>query len=61
MLKVYFKGYDWNTYLWYIPLTVLPLPWMAWRMWTRSNRSAREHAAEKIPMLREAMLAAPQG
>lgn len=58
MLKVYFKSYTWNTYLWYIPLTVLPLPWMAWRMWTRSNRSAREHAAEKIPLLRDAMMAA---
>lgn len=55
MLKAYFSGYDWNTYLWYIPLTALPVPWMAWRMWTRSLRSAREHAAETIPKLQHAM------
>jgi len=54
MLKAYFPSYSWNTYLWYLPLTVLPLPWMAWRMWTRSRAAAYSHAQDKIAMLREA-------
>lgn len=55
MLKAYFSGYSWNTYLWYLPLTILPIPPLAWRMWTRSKAAAREHAMEKIAMLRQAM------
>jgi hypothetical protein len=55
MLKAYFSGYSWNTYLWYLPLTILPIPPLAWRMWTRSKAAAREHAQDKIAMLRDAI------
>jgi hypothetical protein len=55
MLKAYFSGYSWNTYLWYLPLTILPIPPVAWRMWTRSKRAAYEHVREKVAMLREAV------
>lgn len=55
MLKAYFSGYSWNTYLWYLPLTILPIPPMACRMWTRSKAAARAHANDKVDMLRQAM------
>lgn len=48
MLTTYFSGYEFATWMWYIPVTVLPIPFM-WRTWhTRSVREATEHAAESI-------------
>lgn len=59
MLKTYFTGYDFNTWLWYIPLTVLPIPFM-WRKWhQQSVRQAVEHANESLVQIR-ACVAAPQ-
>jgi hypothetical protein len=55
MLRSYFESYDWNTYAWYIPLTVLPLPWMFLRMQRRSRASAYEHFREKLELIRAAV------
>src|SRR5262245_31712851 len=38
----------WTTYYWYIPLTILPAPWIWRSVIQRSRRSAREHAMETI-------------
>ena len=38
----------WVTYYWYLPLTVLPIPWMWRRTIARSTASAHEHARETI-------------
>jgi hypothetical protein len=51
MLRSYFDSYDWNTYAWYIPLTVLPLPFAWRRMARRSRASAFEHFREKFDAL----------
>ena len=40
--------HPWLTYYWYLPLTVLPMPWMSRSVVRRSVRSAREHARETI-------------
>ncbi|QOJ01757.1 MAG: hypothetical protein HRU70_15230 [Phycisphaeraceae bacterium] len=41
-----------ETWIWYIPLTVLPLPW-AWRKaWRASRESAVTHAAEVVSRVR---------
>lgn len=59
MLKTYFTGYDFNTWLWYIPLTVLPIPFM-WRKWhQQSVRQAVEHANESIEQIRACVTATP--
>ncbi len=47
MLSTYFSWYRlsiWWTMAWYIPLTVLPLPWALAAMVRRSRRAAREEA-----------------
>ena len=52
MLRSWVASYDglpwWATYAWYIPLGVLPLPWM-WLRWTAASKTAAAaHAAEQI-------------
>ena len=52
MLRSWIATYDswpwWVTYAWYIPLGILPLPWM-WIKWhTSSKAAATEHALEQI-------------
>lgn len=46
MIRAYFDSYEFPTWAWYLPLTVLPLPPMLIRMVRRSRASATEHAAE---------------
>lgn len=49
------------TYLWYLPLTVLPLPWM-WRGWMRrSCASAQASAREMIDKISKELGAAAAG
>jgi hypothetical protein len=36
----------WLTYAWYLPITVLPLPWM-WRSMTRKSRTEAIESAQK--------------
>jgi hypothetical protein len=38
----------WITYYWYLPLTLLPIPWMWRSLMRRSRDSTRESAAEAI-------------
>lgn len=54
LLTTYFPGYDYATWMWYLPLTVIPLPWAIRRMWRRSQTAAEESARELIERLREA-------
>lgn len=53
-------GFSWFTYAWYLPLTVLPLPWM-WKGWMRrSCGTAHVSALEMIAkMAGELGVAAP--
>lgn len=46
MLKTYWTWYleHVKTWMWYVPLVVLPLPYIAWRQWTRSARASSESA-----------------
>jgi len=46
MIRAYFDSYDFPTWIWYMPITVLPLPPMVLRMLRRSRAAASEHAAE---------------
>lgn len=58
LIRSYFTSYDyptWVTWAWYFPLTVLPLPFMLVRMFRNSKRSAFEHCAESIEILRAAV------
>lgn len=48
MIRTYFPSYDYNTNLWYIPLTVLSLVWYGIGSWRRSAREARESAHEAM-------------
>lgn len=47
-LKLFtFGGFHAFTYVWYLPLTVLPLPWM-WRGWMRRSRATGRVSALEI-------------
>lgn len=48
MLKTYFTGYTWATWMWYLPLTVPFLPPAMWAAIKRSRTSAR---AEVLAMI----------
>jgi len=62
MLSVYWGTYGkwtvqmpWLTYAWYLPLTVLPLPWM-WKGLMKKTRAAiAEHAQEQIAKIAKAL------
>lgn len=52
MLRAYFSGYDYRTWMWYLPVTVLPIPWM-WRGFVRRSReSAARLRAELLDAVR---------
>lgn len=52
MLSTYSDWYgslpSWVTYAWYLPITVVPLPWMWKRMHGKSLAAAETHAREQI-------------
>lgn len=52
MLRTYWPAYDFATWTWYIPLTVLPLPWSLAGMIRRSRTQARTTAGELIAAVR---------
>ena len=65
MLRSWWTWYDglpsWTTQAWYLPLMVLPLPWL-WPSWVRSSRrAANEQAKVQLEtiatVLRDAMAA----
>ncbi len=63
LIRSYFQSYTfpgWVTWAWYLPLTVVPLPFMLIRMCKNSARSAYAHAIESIAIIEEA-LAVPTG
>lgn len=55
MLRTYFTGYDYNTYLWYLPLTAPFVPWTMWSLHRKSSRSAREEARDLIRKVESAL------
>lgn len=51
MIQTYFAGYPnsfWVTAAWYLPLTVIPLPWMLRSMWRKSEGIAREELVKTL-------------
>lgn len=48
MLRSYFTGYDWRTWMWYLPLTVPFVPLALAGAWKKSRRSAKAQAADLI-------------
>ena len=59
LIKSYFPSYAFSTWMWYLPLTILPLPFMFMRMWKQSARAAHEHALETIEVLRTTLTLGP--
>lgn len=58
LMNTWFSWYPnetWKTYVWYVPLTVLPLPWMVRKVMRQSRSSGAEHAAEQIEKIRAAV------
>jgi hypothetical protein len=55
LLVTYFSWYTIQTWWWYIPITVLPLPWMYKKMMTKSEASCAGSAIEQIESVREAV------
>jgi hypothetical protein len=53
MLRTYIPSYKFQTWIWYIPLTVVPLPWYWMRMLRNSKVSALEHAQELMERIRQ--------
>ncbi|MBU6412885.1 MAG: hypothetical protein KGS45_05385 [Planctomycetes bacterium] len=55
LLVTYFSWYTIQTWWWYIPITVIPLPWMYKKMMTKSEASCAGSAMEQIESVREAV------
>ncbi len=52
---------EWKTWAWYIPLTVIPLPWAVRRLWVKSRGEAHADALAQIDKLRMELEASPPG
>lgn len=52
MLRTYFTGYDFQTWMWYLPLTAPFVPWSVLSAVRKSRRSGREQAIEIIGKVR---------
>ena len=48
LVRTYFPSYQFDTWIWYLPLTLLPLPSLLIGMVRRSKRAALEHARETL-------------
>lgn len=57
LIRTYFTGYTFNTYYWYMPLTVPFVPWGMWSAWKKSTRSARTDAHALVEKIRTALAA----
>jgi hypothetical protein len=53
LLRTYFTGYTIQTWWWYLPLTVLPLPWYIPKTVKKSEASCLLAAMENIQLLAE--------
>ncbi|MBL8762155.1 MAG: hypothetical protein JNL50_12725 [Phycisphaerae bacterium] len=47
MLKTYFSWYTIPTWWWYMPITVIPIPWM-WRSFMRKSRTGADASAREL-------------
>ena len=45
----------WPTWWWYLPLTILPLPFAVPKLWNRSQAALRTHAIEQIGRIEKAI------
>jgi hypothetical protein len=61
MIRTYFPSYDWNTNLWYIPLTVISVVWYGISAWRKANAEAKASAAEAMQTIADALPAAQGG
>jgi hypothetical protein len=62
MLVTWFNWYfaeEWKTWAWYIPLTVIPLPWAIRKLVGKSRAEAHTDALAQIDKLRAELDAAP--
>lgn len=50
MLRTYFTGYDYQTWMWYLPLTA---PFVPWAMWVSIRKSRRTGDAEAVRIIGE--------
>lgn len=48
MIRTYWTGYDYSTWMWYLPLTAPFVPWAMWSSIKKSRASARAEAAELV-------------
>lgn len=58
LLNTWFAWYPnqtWITYAWYVPLTLLPLPWLHRKVMARTRAAALVHAHEQIERLAAAL------
>lgn len=58
MVQTYFASYPnsfWVTAAWYLPLTVIPLPWALRTMWRKSERVAKEELIKTIEKIERAI------
>ncbi len=55
LLVTYFQWYDYITWMWYLPITVLPLPWMARSIMRKSEAASVESTTELIERIRAAV------
>lgn len=53
MIRTYIPSYKFQTWMWYIPLTVIPLPWYWLKMLRDSKASAMAHAQELIERMQQ--------
>jgi len=53
MLRTYFTGYDYLTWMWYLPLTAPFVPWAMWAAIRKSRVRGRTEAAEIIASIRK--------
>lgn len=60
MLRTYFTGYDYPTWMWYLPLTAPFVPWAMWASLRKSRRAGREAARQIIADIAGQLGASPQ-
>lgn len=48
MLRTWFRSYDFATWMWYVPIMILPLPWLWYSVTLKSRKAASEHAREQL-------------
>lgn len=52
LFRTYFDWYDFATWMWYLPITIVPLPWMVKSVTRKTQASTAESAADLIKLIR---------